>query len=188
MRKIKIAILVSIILIGLFVGVHLMTSFQTRKAGEESPATKISDGDADARLEKIRFVEDKRGQRTWELEATAVEQYQNQNTLLLQDVKVTFFMKDGRSVVLSGDRGKVFQDSRNMQLTGNVVLTTSDGYRLKTQSISYDHAKAEVSTSDPVEIEGEQMHLVGKGMLVDIEARTFKVLSQVKTLWRGGKV
>jgi lipopolysaccharide export system protein LptC len=44
-----------------------------------------------------------------------------------------------------------------------------------------------VSTSDPVEIEGEQIQLTGKGMLVDVEAKTFKILSQVKTHLRGKK-
>jgi lipopolysaccharide export system protein LptC len=44
-----------------------------------------------------------------------------------------------------------------------------------------------MTTSDPVEIEGELIRLVGRGMLVDMEAKTFKVLSQVKTQWRGGK-
>jgi lipopolysaccharide export system protein LptC len=44
-----------------------------------------------------------------------------------------------------------------------------------------------VSTSDPVEIEGEQLRLTGKGMLVDMEAKTFKIFSQVKTQLRGRK-
>jgi lipopolysaccharide export system protein LptC len=44
-----------------------------------------------------------------------------------------------------------------------------------------------VSTGDPVEIDGEQIRLTGKGLLVDVEAKTFKILSQVKTHLRGGK-
>jgi lipopolysaccharide export system protein LptC len=44
-----------------------------------------------------------------------------------------------------------------------------------------------VSTPDPVEIDGEQIRLTGKGMLVDVEAKTFKILSQVKTQLRGRK-
>ncbi len=58
------------------------------------------------RLEKIRFVEDKHGQKTWELEAKSIQQYQDQNIMLLEDVKVTFYTKDGRSFILSGKKGK----------------------------------------------------------------------------------
>jgi lipopolysaccharide export system protein LptC len=44
-----------------------------------------------------------------------------------------------------------------------------------------------VSTPDPVEIDGEQIRLTGKGMVVDVEAKTFRILSQVKTQLRGRK-
>jgi len=67
------------------------------------------------------------------------------------------------------------------------VLTSNDGYQLKTQSVAYQHSEKTVSTSDPVEIEGEQIRLTGKGMLVNIDSRTLKVLSQVKTQLRGRK-
>ena len=73
-----------------------------------------------------------------------------------------------------------------MELVGDVVLTTSEGYRLRTHSVAYHHQERKVTTSDPVEIEGKQIRLTGQGMLVDMEARTFKILNQVKTKWRAG--
>jgi LPS export ABC transporter protein LptC len=106
---------------------------------------------------------------------------------MLEDVKVTFYTKDGRSFILAGNRGKVEQDSKNMELVGDVVLTSSDGYRLKTHSISYRHASKKATTSDPVEIEGKEIQVVGRGMLVDMESRIIKILSQVKTRWKGGE-
>jgi LPS export ABC transporter protein LptC len=190
MRRVKIAILISIVLVGGLVLLRLWVNLRERKASEKlSEVPKIStDGKADTRLEKIHLVEDKHGQKTWELEATSVQQYQDQNMLVLEDVKVTFFSKDGRVVVLTGKEGKVYQDSKNLEIIGDVVLTSKkDGYSLKTQSISYNHKENIARTSDPVEIEGEQLHLEGRGMLVDLDAKTFKVLNQVKTRWRGGR-
>jgi LPS export ABC transporter protein LptC len=107
--------------------------------------------------------------------------------MLLENVKVTFYAKEGRIIYLTGKQGKVYQDSKNVDLSGDVVLTSSDGYQLKTDSASYRHSEKIVSTGDPVEIDGEQIRLTGKGMLVDVEAKTFKILSQVKTHLRGGK-
>jgi len=190
MKKAKIAILLSIVLIGGIVFVTLWGNLQERKASEsEEKAPIISTGGADMRLEKIRFVEDKHGQKTWELEAKSVKQYQDQNTMVLEDVKVTFYAKEGRTFFLTGKQGTVYQDSKNVDLVGDVVLTSSDGYELKTHSVAYRHLEKIVSTSDPVEIEGEQVRLTGKGMLVNIEDKTFKILSQVKTQLKGrGKV
>ena len=188
MRKIKIAILISILSIGLLVLISLWLNLQGKRASEgREVAPKISTDGADARLEKIRFVEDKHGQKTWELEAKLIQQYQSQNMLLLEEVKVTFFGKEGQTFILSGHQGKVYQDSKNMELVGDVVATSSDGYSLKTHSITYDHKERKVRSSDPVEIEGEQIRLDGNGMVVDMEAQTFKIMSQVKTRWKGGR-
>lgn len=188
MKKIKIGILISIVVIGLLVLSSLWVKLREKKASEkEEQLPKISTEGADMRLEKIRFVEDKHGQRTWELEASQIQQYQGQSLMILRDVKVTFYSKDGRVFIVTGKEGKFYQDSKNMELVGDVMLTSSDGYRLKTQSVSYDHSKKRVSTPDPVEIDGEQIRLVGKGMTVDMEARIFKVLNQAKTQWKGGR-
>ena len=188
MRKTKLFIVLLIVLIGGIVWVSLRSNLRERKASEAGEkALKVSTGGADMQLQKIRFVEDKQGQKTWELEAESVQQYQKQNILILENVKLTFYAKEGRVVHLTGRQGRVYQDSKNVDLVGDVVLTSSDGYQLKTRSASYRHSENVVSTADPVEIEGEQIRLTGKGMLVDVEAKTFKILSQVKTQLRGKK-
>jgi LPS export ABC transporter protein LptC len=188
MRKTKIVILLLILLIGGIVLVSFRANLRARKASEAvEKLPKVSTGGADMQLKKIRFVEDKQGQKTWELEAESVDQYQEQNMMVLEDVKVTFYAKEGRIIHLTGKQGKVYQDSRNVDLLGDVVLTSSDGYQLKTHSASYRHSEKIVSTADPVEVDGEQIRLTGKGMLVNVEAKTFKILSQVKTQLRGRK-
>jgi LPS export ABC transporter protein LptC len=186
MKRIKIIILALIVVTGGIALVSLWANLRERKTSESiEKIPKVSTGGADMRLEKIRFVEDKHGQKTWELEANSVQQYQDQNVMVLEDVKVTFFSKEGQTFILTGKKGKVDQNSKNVELEGEVVLTSSDGYQLKTHSISYRHSERLVSTSDPVDIEGEQIRLTGIGMLVNMEAKTFKILSRVKTHWKG---
>ncbi|MBS3919767.1 MAG: LPS export ABC transporter periplasmic protein LptC [Deltaproteobacteria bacterium] len=189
LKKTKIAIMFSILLIGGVVLVSLWVNLQERQKTleETEKVPNISTEGADQRLEKIHFVEEKHGKKIWELEAKTIHQFQDQNILLLEDVKVIYYAKDGRSFTLTGDKGKVHQDSKDMELIGNVVLTSTDGYRLKTQTMSYKHLSKQARTPDPVEFEGEQIRLTGKGMLIDMEAKTFKVLSQGKTQWKGGR-
>jgi LPS export ABC transporter protein LptC len=188
MRKTKIVILLLIVLVGGLVFVSLQANLRARKASEALEKLRaVSTGGADMQLKKVRFVEDKQGQKTWELEAESVQQYQEQDMMVLEDVKVTFYAKEGRIIYLTAKQGKVYQKTKNVDLLGDVVLTSSDGYRIKTHSASYRHSEKIVSTSDPVEIDGEQIRLTGKGMLVDVEAKTFKILSQVKTHLRGRK-
>jgi LPS export ABC transporter protein LptC len=188
MRKTKVVILLLIVLVGGLVFVSLRANLRARKALEAvEKVSDVSTGGADMQLKKVRFVEDKQGQKTWELEAESVQQYQGQNMMVLEDVKVTFYAKEGRIIHLTGKQGKIYQNTKNVDLLGDVVLTSSDGYQLKTHSAFYRHSERIVSTPDPVEIDGEQIRLTGKGMLVDVEAKTFKILSQVKTQLRGRK-
>ncbi len=188
MKKAKIIILLSIVLIGGIVLASLWANLRERRASEAvEKVPKVSTGGADMRLEKVRFMEDKHGQKTWELEAKSVHQYEGQNMMVLEDVKLTFYAKEGRIFYLTSKQGKVYQDSKNVDLIGDVVLTSNDGYTLKTQSASYRHEEKIVSTPDPVEIEGEQIRMAGKGMVVNVEAKTFRILSQVKTHLRGKK-
>ncbi len=188
MKKAKIIILLSIVLIGGIVLASLWANLRERRASEAiEKVPKVSTQGADMRLEKVRFMEDKHGQKTWELEAKSVQQYEGQNIMVLEDVKLTFYAKEGRIFYLTSRLGKVYQDSKNVDLMGDVMLTSNDGYKLKTQSASYRHSEKIVSTPDPVEIDGEQIWMTGKGMLVNVEAKTFKILSQVKTELRGKK-
>lgn len=188
MKKAKIIILLSILMIGGIVLASLWANLRERRASEAvEKVPKASTGGADMRLEKVRFMEDKHGQKTWELEAKSVHRYEGQNMMVLEDVKLTFYAKEGRIFYLTSKQGKVYQDSKNVDLIGDVVLTSNDGYSLKTQSASYRDADKIVSTPDPVEIEGEQLRMTGKGMVVNVEAKTFRILSQVKTQLRGKK-
>jgi len=189
MRRAKVAILMTIILIGGIVLVSLWQNLQEkRESRQEAEIPKLADDDSKMHLEKIQFVEDKQGRRTWELEAKSVRQYEDQDLIVLEDVKVTVFTKEGRAFVLSGKQATFHQDSKDMELEGDVLLTSSDGYRLKTRSIAYRHEERKAQTADPVEIEGEEIRVKGNGMVVDIEARTFRILNQVRTQWRkGGK-
>ncbi len=186
MKRVKFAILISILLIGGVVLLRVWINLKW-KAAREKDIPKVSTLSADMQMEKVRFVEDKHGRKTWELEAKSAEQYQDQNIVTLEDVKVTFYSKDGRIFIVTGNQAKVNQDSKDLELTGDVTLSSSDGYRLKTYSISYRNSEKRVTSADPVVMEGELIRLVGKGMLVDLESKTFKVLSDVKTQWRGGR-
>jgi len=189
MKRLKLVILLVMVVVGGIVLIRLWVNLKDEKsAGKKEEVPKGSRESADIALEKIRLVEDKHGRKTWELEAKAAQQNNDQNIMILEEPKVTYYTEEGRSLIVTAKQGKVHQDSKDMELLGDVRLTSSDGYTLKTNSLRYDHEKKKVTTPDLVEIEGDSMRLVGKGMQVDMEAQTLKILNGVKTQWkRGGR-
>ncbi len=184
MARIKVAILLSIGLIALVVGISLWANFRGRKSPEEANLPKIATEGANSRIEKIRFVEEKEGRKTWELEAKSMQQYEAQNVMVIEDVRLTFFSKDGQTLTVTGKEGKFYQDTKDMELKGNVIATSSDGYRMKTDSVSYHHQERKIRTPDPVELDGEQLWVKGRQMLVDLEDHTVKIFHEVKTQWK----
>ena len=140
MKRIKIAILISIGLIVLVVSLSLWVHYRGRKPPEEVKLPKIAFEGADSRIEKIHFVEEKQGQKTWELEAKAMQQYQGQNVMILEDVKLTFFSEGWPNLYgYLESRGRSIRTRKTWNLEGNVVVTSSEGYRLKTHSMTYNH-------------------------------------------------
>lgn len=188
MKKTKFIIFFSILLVLGIVLLSLWQNIRKRDGSDEEKPPNISTGGAEMRLEKIRLTEDKDGRKTWELEAKSIDQYQERNIILLEEVRVTYYTKDGKVVFISGDRGEVNPDSKDMRLTGNVLLSLNDSYSLKTNSISYQHSSRKVITPDLVEMEGKHIRMEGRGMWIDMEAKKFKILGEVKTKWMGGKV
>jgi LPS export ABC transporter protein LptC len=185
MKRIRLAILVCMILIsGAVLASLLFKLHGRREIKEPEPIPKETAVDAKMFLEQIRFVEDKQGRKTWELEAKSIEQHEDQDIIDLNDVKVTVYTKEGRSFVMTGKRARVNQKSKDAKLSGNVTLTTNDGYRLRTESVAYHHEKKQIDTSDPVEIEGEEFRVQGQGLFVDIEARLFRILGRVRCQWQ----
>ncbi len=184
MKHIKIAILISIGLIVVVVSLSLWVHLRGRKPPEEVQLPKIAFEGANSQIEKIHFVEEKHGQKTWELAAKSIQQYQEGNVMVIEDVKLTFFAKDGQTVTVTGNQGKFYQDTKNMELKGDVIATSSEGYRLKTDSVSYNHQEKKIRTPDWVELNGEQLWLKGREMLVNLEAHTVKVFHEVKTQWK----
>ena len=184
MKRIRIAILISMGLIVVVVSLILWANYRGKRPEEEVQVPKIAIEGADSRIETVRFVEEKEGRKTWELEAKSMQHYQDKNVMVLEDVKLTFFAEDGRRVTVTGKHGRVQQDTKDMELQGNVVATSSDGYVFKTHSVAYHHQEKKIETPDPVEVDGEQLRLRGRGMLVDVETRTVRVLHEVRSQWK----
>ena len=182
MKRVKISLLLSILLISGVVIVSIWANLQGRKRAEEKEKLpEVTTRGADTRLERIHLVEDKHGKKTWELEAKSIQQHQDQNLMILEDIKVIYYAKDGRLFTITGQQGKVYQDSKDIELNGDVVVTSSDGYRMRTQSVAYRNREKTASTEDPVELEGDQIQMTGKGMIVDMEGKWFRLLRQVRT-------
>lgn len=178
----KVRTLIVLCVLAVAVAVTILLAVNWRKAGWCAKAITIPKIQADLEMGNLFLTEEKDGTVRWELKARIAQCFDKENETLLEDLRVTLHNPDGGVVTLEGDRGRIDDKTRNMEVHGGVVVTSSDGVRLTTRSLRYDHHRREISTEDPVEIEGEGVKILGEGLLMDLTQEKISVLGGVETL------
>lgn len=144
------------------------------------PVTKTASS-ADLKLDRVRYTETREGMKEWELEASSAQYFKEENTVMLKEIKATFFGKNQETYVLVGEKGKFNTQTKVIEMFGGVNVDSSDGYHFRTQSLKYQADKRELSTPDPVKVEGPQIRVEGIGLIVEVDRQRLHVLREVNT-------
>lgn len=137
---------------------------------------------ADVTIKNVHYVKTNRGVKEWEIEASSGQYFKNKDMGTLKDVMVKIFFKDAKPLTLIGNEGKVITNTRDIEIWGNVVVSSEDRYQFHTQSLKYSSKKREIYTPDRIEFTGYGMKLSGVGMTIDIDRERFFVLNDVSTI------
>ena len=161
MTKLRICLLgVTVIML-----VFLAFAFARFRQVKKSPETALAllPENADICLNEVSQVSTREGVKEWSLQCETANYNKKEGRSTLRGVSVTFFLKSGKSVQVTGDEGVILTDTKDMEITGNVIVQT-DHYRLSTEKLSYDGEQRVVSTDMPVALAGDGVSLFGKNM------------------------
>jgi LPS export ABC transporter protein LptC len=139
---------------------------------------------ADLTLEDIHYVETKGKKKEWELRAKSGQHFREVDYTTLEDLAVTFYAEGGRTITLKGKKGSM-KEKKEIKVWGDVVITSSDGYRVDTNSLRYDREKQQITTEDPVTLEGKGVQVKGVGLVVDLKTKKISILRKVQTVIKG---
>lgn len=139
---------------------------------------------ADLSLEEIHYIETKGDKKEWELWAKSGQHFRQDDYTTLQDLTVTFYAEEGRIVTLRGDKGSM-KGRNEIEVQGDVVITSSDGYRVTTNSLRYEEEKRCIFTEDPITLEGKGLQVKGVGVVVDLTTQKLRILRKVQTVIEG---
>lgn len=165
------------------IGVSLLISYHSRR--EASEVKTFASTEADVGFDRMHYVETRDGQREWELEAVSARYFKGENLTMLDRVKVVFYSKKGITYTLEGREGRFKNDTRDVEVRGDVVITSSEGYQLKTDSLKMVSGGKEISTEDRVVLKGPRLDGEGVGLLIDREAERLTLLNNVKVILKG---
>jgi LPS export ABC transporter protein LptC len=149
--------------------------------------TKIGDKEVeiscDVELKKIHVVEKKKSRKEWELEADTTEVFNQEKTTLLQCVKLKFYPKNQKELTVLAKNGKFNNETKNMEVYGDVVVSSEEGYSLKTDSLKWVSNKRVIETDDPVVITNRGLKIKGKGLFSEIDKHSLMIKSDVKAVF-----
>ncbi len=135
----------------------------------------------DLRLENVHYEKTKKGEIEWEIEAKFAHHYQGKDLLTLSKVKMLYYGDKKRTVKIVGEQGRIKPSTKDVELLGNVLIESSDGYKLKTNSLKYHSKTSTITTGDQVTIQGKRFSLTGVGLELDIKKDKMSILHAVHT-------
>jgi LPS export ABC transporter protein LptC len=165
----------------LWVIVTLIFNFLTVEDVVPTPEIPEKSNEADIQLQKIHYTStNDKGVKEWELKALSANYFQDKDLIEFEDVKVIYYSEKGKVFTLRGDNGLLNIKTKDIQLSGNVIGTSNDGYRFRTESLVYKADKHQAKTDDKVFLEGPYFDLEGWGMIMDVEKEKVSLLNDVR--------
>lgn len=144
-----------------------------------------ADEDAEQRMKGIQLFESQQGQRDWDLTAEVAESFKSKGSWELKKLKIQFYSKDQVEFIVVGDYG-VVEKSKNIQIKGNVVTKSKNGYQLMTPTVTYDASKRLIYSVDkvnvlgPNDMDGRGLQIKGKGFEASIDENRMTILNDVE--------
>ncbi len=179
MKRIKQFLIFSIIAM---ITVSVVTFAVNRNQGKTDSLSGIpTPSSADLSIDKIHYTQTNAEKKAWELIADSAQYFKKKSYTELIKVKATFYDQGGGTITLTGERGTISNDNKDIKITGNVVATSSRGYILRTNSLNYLADQKKIITSDHVEITGEKMRVEGDGLTMDLLKEKLAILKNVKS-------
>lgn len=119
---------------------------------------------ADQEFADFRTMESDSGMVKWILESPVARVYNVRKLLVTDDPRIEFYNEDGEvTSVLTADKAEYDQVTHDLTALGNVVITTSEGYTLETESLVWIHELAEFHSEDFVKVTRGKDVLTGYG-------------------------
>ena len=141
------------------------------------------------RLENIQFIQDNpdEGAR-WILDANEVMMSEDRQHMSFNRFHLKLEPENNYSIDLVGTSGDYDRTADEINLHGNLEGHTENGYRISTDHILFRQKDGNLSTDGPVEINGPFFSVTGRGLRINLEKETIRILSNTKTFIKKGSL
>ncbi len=176
-------ILIALITVSLITMTVLLYVNRRYRGGLEVGKIRVSASEVE--IDEVSYTETKDGNLLWRMEADSAHYLKEEDLVVLKDVTVIYYSGDEVNYTLKGNKGRFWQDSGDIEVTGDVELQSEDGYSLSTELLRYIASKRIITSDSMINATGPKVRLEGTGLVVFIETEKFTVPQRVK-VWMDG--
>jgi LPS export ABC transporter protein LptC len=141
---------------------------------------KVLAANVDLQVKDVVYTDVMQSGEKLEIRADTARYLKKENLALFDRVKVKLVTPEGKTFRMTGDRGKLQTDTKNIEISGNVEILSDRGDRLRTDVLHYTHAQNAVHTDGAVTMWGDQMQIRGVGMTLNLKQGQLSLQSSVK--------
>lgn len=116
----------------------------------------------------------------WEVKADSANYVKSGNIAVLEKIRVKLVMSDGKIFFMKGDKGKLYTDTKDMEISGNVEIISDKEDRLTTDFLKYSGSEQRIYTEGAVKMENARMQVKGVGMSLSLADKDVTLLSRVR--------
>jgi LPS export ABC transporter protein LptC len=159
-----------------------------RKFQKVSPETilKIMPDRVDLDVRQILYREVGNDNSKWEVKAEKASYVKKENQAFFDKVEIKLYLPDGRTFLMTGDKGQLNTATKDIEITGNVVIVSEGGERFETDSLQYSFAEKRMHTGAAVIMQAPRLQIRGVGMSLSLEKKSFTLSSKVRARIKRG--
>lgn len=156
--------------IGIIIGILATTMMlaHLRKPSQTAAPVAPPPSKTDTTMNRLVQVSTKEGRTEWKLEATSAEMDKLKKITKLNDVSMVFYLKSGSEVLLTANRGVIHTDSKDIEVSGNVVVINQN-YKMITEKLKYKESSQTLTSPTPLAISDNSSNLMADRMVYYIE-------------------
>ena len=146
---------------------------------------KIMSDQVDLQVRNVRLTDVGDSGMKWEIVADTARYQKKENLVFFEKLSIKLVTKESGTFVMTGDRGRLNSESRDMEIEGNVNIVSENGDRFKTDNLRYRNTEKLIQTEGPVVMENKRIRVSGVGMILSVEEKKVALLSQVRASFTG---
>jgi lipopolysaccharide export system protein LptC len=142
----------------------------------------------------VSTILDESGKLKHRLETAYLAHFPDDNRTELEHAHLTLHQQDGSLWSVKANRGRLYQETEQLYLTGDVVIEKPQnadpsendpqaGIKIQTDRLEIDRNLQIAQTADPVVISNQDLHVDAVGMKANFQTKSVELLANVRGIY-----